>query len=63
MTADHELHPLRCARAGCGHRYSGEHAPGGGNCMVWDPVTELHCACRGFQWVPLGTELHPYRAS
>jgi hypothetical protein len=50
--------PLRCARPGCGHRYSGEHAPGGGNCMVWDTDTERHCECRGFQWVPLSTTVH-----
>lgn len=47
-----QLGPLACARPGCPHRY-GEHAPGGGNCMVWDTVTGEHCDCRGFQWVPL----------
>lgn len=43
---------LSCARPGCPHRY-GEHAPGGGNCMVWAPDNGAHCDCRGFQWVPL----------
>ena len=44
---------VTCRREGCGHRYSGEHAPGGGNCMVWDPATGERCDCPGFQWVPL----------
>jgi hypothetical protein len=54
---------LTCARPGCAHLYVGEHAPGGGNCMVWDPDTGLHCACRGFQWVPLSATLGPHRSS
>lgn len=47
--------PLLCARPGCAHAYAGEHAPGGGNCMVWDPVSGEHCLCRGYQWVRLSS--------
>jgi len=52
--------PIRCKRPACGHLYVGEHAPGGGNCMVWDPVTRSRCGCPGFRYVELtGPVDHP----
>ena len=57
-----DTHPLICRRPGCGHRYSGVHAPGGGNCMWWDPVTGERCDCPGFRYVELD-EPAPTRSS
>jgi len=54
--------PITCRRPGCSHLYAGEHAPGGGNCMVWNPATGERCGCPGFRYVELA-EARPVRHS
>jgi hypothetical protein len=33
---------VRCVRPGCSHGY-GIHAPGGGGCLYWFPLSGEHC--------------------
>lgn len=47
---------VRCVRPGCSHGY-GIHAPGGGGCLYWFPLSGEHCPCHGFRWVELPTDL------